>query len=71
MHFWSGNAVSLTKKMLDESGIHDGSNPYLVLKMLVPGGAADGKQPEERIHLAFSSTERLAPLTAQPTGAPC
>jgi hypothetical protein len=71
MHFWSGNAISLPKKMLDESGTNDGSNPYLILKMLLPCADSGGQQPDGRIHVAFSSTERLAPLTVQLPGAPC
>ncbi len=71
MHVWSGNALSIPKKMLDESGINNGGNPYFVLKMLVPGLDSGDKRPAGRIHVAFSSTERLAPLSVQPPGAPC
>jgi hypothetical protein len=70
MHVWSGNAISLPKKMLDDSGFKDGSNVYLLLKMLVPVVDKSRKEPGRRIHVAFSSTERLAPLALEPVGIP-
>ena len=70
MHYWSGNAFSLPRHMLDAFSLtHD--NPAGVpslLQLLLPvlDGAEPG--PTARIHLAFSSTERLAPLSVDVPG---
>ena len=71
MHFWSGNAVSVLKRTLDASAIKDdqAGGPSL-LKLLVPMLDAAYNRSGERIRLALSSTERLAPLTMEPVGFP-
>src|SRR4051812_11223918 len=68
MHFWSGNAISLPKSMLEDSAFSDEGNMYSLLKLLIPVLDTTEKQPNGRIHVAFSSTERLAPLTLEPVG---
>jgi hypothetical protein len=71
MHFWSGNAISLPKTLLDSAGFHsDGSNVQSLLKLLLPVLDAGDKGPNGRLHLAFSSTERLAPLSMDVVGFP-
>ena len=71
MHFWSGNALSLPKKMLDASPIGDNeAGIQSLLRLLLPVLDATGKEPHGRIHVAFSSTERLAPLSMEPVGFP-
>jgi len=71
MHFWSGNAVSVLKRTLDASAIKDdqAGGPSL-LKLLVPMLDAAYNRSGERVRLALSSTERLAPLTMEPVGFP-
>jgi len=72
MHYWSGNAFSLPKSMLDAFSLTQ-DNPATVpslLQLLLPVLDAAGPQPHGRIHLAFSSTERLAPLSMDPVGFP-
>ena len=72
MHYWSGNAFSLPKDMLDAFSLTQ-DNPATVpslLQLLLPVLDAAEPQPHGRIHLAFSSTERLAPLSMDPVGFP-
>jgi hypothetical protein len=71
MHFWSGNAVSVLREILDASSIK-GVQPEgtSLLKLLVPMLDATDKGPSGRLHLALSSTERLAPLSMDPVGFP-
>jgi hypothetical protein len=71
MHFWSGNAISLPKAMLDATPIEDDhEGVQSLLKLLLPVLDVSEKGPNGRVHLAFSSTERLAPLTMEPVGFP-
>jgi hypothetical protein len=72
MHFWSGNAVSVLKSLLDDARIKESENgTQSLLKLLVPMLAATEKGPSGRVHLALSSTEKLAPMTVEPVGYPC
>lgn len=71
MHFWSGNALSVSKDMLDGSSIEDDhSSIQSLLKLLLPVLDSAEKPPHGRLHIAFSSTERLAPLSMEPVGFP-
>lgn len=71
LHFWSGNAISLPKTMLDSANIECNSeNVQSLLRMLLPVLDVHDKGPTGRMHLAFSSTERLAPLSMDPVGFP-
>ena len=71
MHFWSGNAISIPKKMLDASTLEaDQPGIQSLLKLLLPALDVAEKQPNGRVHLAFSSTERLAPMSMDPVGFP-
>jgi hypothetical protein len=70
MHYWSGNAFSLPRHMLETFSLTQ-DNPAAVpslLQLLLP--VLDSAKPESngRIHLAFSSTERLAPLSMDAIG---
>ena len=72
MHYWSGNAFSLPKSMLDAFSLTQ-DNPATVpslLQLLLPVLDAAEPRPQGRIHLAFSSTERLAPLSMDAVGFP-
>ena len=71
MHFWSGNAVSILTEILDASvinGLQPGGTS--LLKLVVPMLDVTDKGPNGRVHLALSSTERLAPLSMEPVGFP-
>jgi hypothetical protein len=70
MHFWSGNAISLPKTMLENSVFKDDDDAHSLLKRLLPTLDLSERQPNGRVHVAFSSTERLAPLTMEPVGYP-
>ena len=71
MHFWSGNAISIPKSLLDASAIEDPqAGVQSLLQLLLPALDAADKQPNGRVHLAFSSTERLGPVTLEPVGYP-
>ena len=70
MHFWSGNAISVSKEMLDASGIEETGGVHSLLKLLLPVLEVSEKGPNGRVHLAFSSTEKLAPLSMEPVGFP-
>ena len=70
MHFWSGNAISLPKTMLDAASIDDRENIQSLLKLLLPILDTNENGATGRLHLAFSSTERLAPLSMEPLGFP-
>ncbi len=72
MHFWSGNAVSVLKTVLDSALIDDiqpGSQS--LLKIIVQMLDTVDKGSNGRVHIALSSTERLAPLSMETTGYPC
>ena len=71
MHFWSGNAISILKTTLDASPVRD--DPHgtsSLLGLLVPMLDKTEKGATGRVHLALSSTERLAPLSMEPVGFP-
>lgn len=71
MHFWAGNAISVSKKLLDATPIEDEqAGVYSLLKLLLPVLDVTEKGPNGRVHLAFSSTEKLAPLSMEPVGFP-
>ena len=70
MHFWSGNAVSVMKYVLDACHIKDDPAEHSLLKLLVPMLDAADKGPGGRVHLALSSTEKLAPMSMEPVGSP-
>lgn len=71
MHFWSGNAVAVKKEVLDAALItYDEAGCRSLLRLLMPMLDASDKGPNGRIHLALSSTERLAPLSMEPVGFP-
>jgi hypothetical protein len=72
MHLWSGNAVAMPRSALrtvqaGEFEVLGNSFMKLALLFLDVGSAAQGV----RAHVAFSSTERLAPLCAEPMGRVC
>ncbi len=72
MHLWSGNAVAIARAALEsvqarEFQILGNSFMNLALLLLDVGSASDGV----RSHVAFSSTERLAPMCAEPVGRVC
>jgi hypothetical protein len=69
MHLWSGNAVAMPRSALEAVQTGDfqilgNSFMKLALLFLDVGSAAQGA----RTHVAFSSTERLAPMCADPVG---
>lgn len=71
MHFWAGNAISLAKKNLDTTALAtDGGNFQSLLKLLIAVLDVSDTGPTGRLHLAFSSSERLAPLTMEAVGFP-
>ena len=71
MHFWAGNAISLPKKMLDSSMAENyQAGVQSLLGLLLPSLDTAEKQTNGRVHVAFSSTERLAPLSMEPVGFP-
>ena len=50
MHFWSGNAISLPKTLLDSRGFDsDGSRVQSLLKLLLPVLDAGDKSPTGRL----------------------
>ena len=72
MHFWSGNAVSVLKTVLDDMPINDTQpGSQSLLKIIVQMLDTVDKGPNGRVHLALSSTEKLAPLSMEPVGYPC
>jgi hypothetical protein len=72
MHFWSGNAVSVLKTALDETPMKDiQAGSQSLLKIIVQMLDTVDKGPNGRVHVALSSTERLAPLSMEPVGFPC
>jgi hypothetical protein len=72
MHFWSGNAVSVVKSVLDEASINDVQpESQSLLKIIVQMLDTVGRGPNGRVHVALSSTERLAPLSMEPVGYLC
>lgn len=72
VHFWSGNAVSVLKTVLDEAHISElQAGSHSLLKLIVQMLDRVDRQPNGRVHLALSSTERLAPLSMETVGYPC
>ena len=72
MHFWSGNAVSVLGSVLHDAHIKDSEiGGSSVLRLLVQMLDTTEKSPTGRIHVALSSTEKLAPMSMEPVGYPC
>jgi hypothetical protein len=70
VHFWSGNALAIPRALMTPSLIMESAGEPSLMKLMMP--AIDSMVgPDERIQVAFSSTERLAPLYADPTNYPC
>ena len=72
MHYWSGNAFSVPKSMLRAFSLtqDDPAAVPSLLRLMLPVLDAAQPQTNGRIHLAFSSTERFAPLSMEPVGVP-
>jgi hypothetical protein len=71
MHFWAGNAISLPQSMLDAAALNgQKADVQSLLKLLLPVIDVAEKGPDGRAHIAFSSTERLAPLSLDAVGLP-
>lgn len=70
LHFWSGNALSIPTRMIERSGLPDYIGSPSLLSLLLPLLERAGKEPGERVHLIFSSTERLSPMSMDPVGLP-
>jgi hypothetical protein len=72
MHFWSGNAVSVLKTVFEDAAIDDTEpGSQSLLKIIVQMLDTVDQGPNGRVHIALSSTERLAPLSMEATGYPC
>jgi len=71
MHYWSGNALSVVKDMIERASIEgDHAETGSLLKLVLPVLDVAEKGLNGRLHVAFSSTERLAPLSMDPVGFP-
>jgi len=69
MHLWSGNAIAIPKSalmMVEEGNFQIFTNSFMKLALLFldVGSASHGV----RANIAYSTTERLAPLCADPVG---
>ena len=72
IHFWSGNAVSVLRSVLPATHIKESEiGGSSVLRLLVQMLDTTEMNPNGRIHVALSSTERLAPMSMEPVGYPC
>lgn len=71
MHFWSGNAISVSRELLNGTSLEDDrSSVHSLLKLLLPILDSAEKPRNGRVHIAFSSSERLAPMSMEPVGFP-
>lgn len=72
MHLWSGNALALSRARLHS--VPEGEFVFKVdtfmklTLMFLDAGIGSVGAPERRAHVAFSSTERLAPMCGDPVG---
>ena len=72
MHFWSGNAISVLGSVLQDAHIKDSEiGGSSVLRLLLQMLDTTDKGPTGRIHVALSSTEKLAPMSMEPVGYLC
>ena len=69
MHFWSGNALTVPSEVMTPALIQECAGESSLMRLIVPVIEALS-DPEERVHIAFSSLERLAPLQMDPVGYP-
>lgn len=71
MHLWAGNAIAIPREALvqaREGNVQLIADSFMKLAL----GLLDvSSAPGTRTHVAFSSTERLAPLCADPVGRVC
>ena len=72
LHLWSGNALSMPRGALQavrEADFVFKGDAFMKLTVLFLDASVG--TPENRAHVAFSSTERLAPMCAEPMGMVC
>ena len=72
IHLWSGNALAIPRTSLHHLGrgrLSLTGNSFMKLSLVFLDGSDDGRG--FRTHVAFSSTERLAPICAEAFGLPC
>jgi hypothetical protein len=67
-HFWSGNALAVPGAALTDKVIKECAGSTLLLKVILP--VLDAVKDTQRVNIAFSSLERLAPLHMDPVGYP-
>lgn len=69
MHFWSGNALTVSRAVVTQTFAQQWAGERSPMRLIMPVIDAVNA-PEERIHIAFSSLEKLAPLHMDPVGSP-
>lgn len=72
MHLWSGNALAMSRATLQavpEAEFVFKVDTFMKLTLIfLDASVGTSSTPERRAHVAFSSTERLAPICAEPVG---
>ena len=72
MHLWSGNALAMFRATLHavpEAEFVFRVDTFMKLTLIfLDASVGTSSTPERRAHVAFSSTERLAPICAEPVG---
>jgi hypothetical protein len=72
MHLWAGNAIAIPREALMQA--REGNVELIAdsfMKLALGFLDVSAAAPGTRTHVAFSSTERLAPLCADPVGRVC
>ena len=69
LHVWSGNALAVTMELLNASAIESVSADSL-WRLIPPILDVANSSITGQVHVAFSSTERLAPMCMDPVGIP-
>jgi hypothetical protein len=72
LHLWAGNALAIPREALVH--VREGDVQLIAesfMKLALGFLDVSSAAPGTRTHLAFSSTERLAPLCADPVGRVC
>ena len=70
IHFWSGNALSIPSEVMTQTFVQECAGESSLMRLIIPVIEALAG-PQEPVHIAFSSLERLAPLQMDPVGYPC
>lgn len=68
IHYWEGNALCLPRTLLGEKKAPFTSRQMDLMRLLAPALESGRGNPDKRVRIIFSSSEKLAPLSMEPMG---